>query len=198
MQQLEKALADAFKGLPPLPENARKGLAGAMPWLVFAGGVLSLLGAYYLYQAVTWVDQWAAQVNSLYAGAYSSPVVGIGLMAWAGLIILVVQAVLFFMAYPALRAYKKRGWDLVFWAGLISVVYGVVANLLSGFVNIGQLVFSLLGSAVGLYFLFQIRSYYSLAGSSAPKEVADVIEKNAAEKSAKSAATPADDTQPKV
>jgi hypothetical protein len=197
MQQLEKPLADAFKGLPPLPENVRKGLASAMPWLVLAGGVLSLLGAYYLYQAVTWVNQWAAQVNSLYAGAYSTPVAGIGVMAWVGLVILAAQAVLFFMAYPALRAYKKRGWDLVFWAGLVSVAYGVVANLFSGSVNIGQLIFSLIGSAVGMYLLFQIRQYYTLAGSSASKEVADVIEMNA-EKSAKPAAKPADDTQPKV
>jgi hypothetical protein len=198
MQQLEKPLADAFKGLPPLPENVRKGLASAMPWLVLAGGVLSLLGAYYLYQAVTWVNQWAAQVNSLYAGAYSTPVAGIGVMAWVGLVILAAQAVLFFMAYPALRAYKKRGWDLVFWAALISVVYGVVANLLSGYANIGQLLFSLLGSAVGMYLLFQIRQYYSLAGSSAPKEVADVMEKNAAAKTAKPAGESTDDTAPKV
>lgn len=172
MQQLEKPLDDAFKGLPQLPENVRKGLAGAMPWLTLAGGVLSLLGAYYLYQAVVWVNQWAAQVNSLYAGAYSTPVAGIGFMAWAGLIILAVQAVLFFMAFPALRTYKKRGWDLVFWASLVSVVYGVVANLFSGYVNIGQLIFSLLGSAVGLYLLFQIRPYYTAAGGTVPKEAA--------------------------
>ena len=169
MQQLEKPLDDTFKKLPPLPENARKGLATAMPWLTLAGGVLSLLGAWYLYQAVAWVDQWAGYANSLYSAAgYTSPVTGISAMAWVGLAILVVQAILFLVAFPALRSFKKSGWNLIFWAALVSVVYSVVANLFSGYVNIGQLIFSLLGAAVGMYLLFQIRPYYSAAGGTAP------------------------------
>jgi hypothetical protein len=169
MQQLEKPLDDAFKSLPQLPENARKGLAAAMPWLTLAGGVLSLLGAYYLYQAVTWASQWAAAANSLYGSVgYIAPVPGVSAVAWLGLALLVVQAVLFFVAFPALRAYKKSGWNLVFWAALVSLAYSVVVNLFSGSVNIGQLFFYLLSAAVGLYLLFQIRPYYTAAGGTAP------------------------------
>lgn len=169
MQQLEKPLDDSFKKLPQLPENARKGLATALPWLTLAGGVLSLLGAWYLYQAVTWVDQWAGYANSLYGAAgYTAPVTGVGAMAWIGLIILVAQAVLFFVAFPALRTFKKSGWNLLLWVALVSVVYSVVVNVLSGYFNVGQLIFSLLGAAIGLYLLFQVRPYYTAAGSAAP------------------------------
>ncbi|HVI69532.1 MAG TPA: hypothetical protein VM581_03670 [Magnetospirillaceae bacterium] len=169
MQGLEKMLEGAFKSVPPLPEEARKGLATAMPWLALAGGVLSLIGAWYLYQAVAWVDRWANYANELsQAVGYSSPVAGVGVIAWISIAILVLQAVLSFVAFPALRTNKKSGWNLMLLMALATVVYGIVANLFSGYMNIGGFVFSLIGSTVGLYLLFQVRSYFGGAATTAP------------------------------
>lgn len=173
MQAIEKMFEDIFKNIPSLPEEARKGLATAMPWLALAGGVLSLIGAWYLYQAVAWVSQWANYGNQLsQAFGYASPVTGVSAVAWFGIVLLVLQAVLSFVAFPALRANKKSGWNLMFWMALVTVVYGVVANLFSGYVNIGGFVFSLVGSAVGLYLLFQVRSHFGGAPAPAAKPAA--------------------------
>lgn len=162
MQPLEKALDDAFKKAPQMPESGRKGLASALPWLTLIAGVLSLLGVWYLYQAVSWVNQWAGYTNSLYSAVgYSNPMTGIGMMAWVGLILLAGQAVLFLVAFPALRAGKKAGWNLLFYAALVNVIYDVVYNLFGySSMNIGSLIFSLIGAAVGLYLLFQVRPYF--------------------------------------
>jgi hypothetical protein len=91
---------------------------------------------------------------------------GISAVAWVGLALLVVQAVLFLVAFPSLRAFKKGGWNILFWAALVNVVYDVVYNLFGyGYMNFGQLLFSLIGAAVGLYLLFQIRPVYTGAMS---------------------------------
>jgi len=184
MQGLENALDEAFKKLPQLPENGRKGLANAMPWLALLGGILSLLAAWYLYQAVAWVDQWAGYANSLYtAVGYSAPVSGISAITWVSLALLAVQAVLFLVAFPSLRAFKKGGWNILFWAALVNVAYDVVYNLFGyGYMNLGQLIFSLLGAAVGLYLLFQIRPAYTGA---MPHSMASKATPSAASKSEK-------------
>lgn len=175
MQGLENALDNLFKKLPQMPQNGRKGLASAMPWLTLAGGILSLLAVWYLYQAVAWVDQWAGFTNSLYSSVgYTAPVSGISAMAWLSLALLGLQAVLFLVAFPALRAYKKSGWNILFWTALVNVVYDVVYNLFGyGYMNFGQLIFSLIGTAIGMYLLFQIRPIYTGAmphGTTAAKQ----------------------------
>lgn len=161
MQAIEKMLGDLFKSVPPLPEEARKGLAAATPGLAIAGGVLSLVGAWYVFQLITRADLY---LNGLYSTfGYTAPVAGLsgfGPVAWLTIGILVAQAVLAFMAFPALRTHKKSGWNLLLMMALASVAYGVVANLLGGYFNLGGLVLALLGSAVGLYVLFQVRSYF--------------------------------------
>jgi hypothetical protein len=154
MQAIEKMLGDAFKNLPTLPEEARKGLATALPWLALVGGVLSLVGAWYLYDAVS-------NLNQLYSAfGYTGPVAGISGVAWVTVVVLVAQAVLFLLAFPALRTGKKSGWNFALMAMLVTVVYSVIYNLFSGYLNFGGFVFSLIGSAFGLYLLFQVRSHF--------------------------------------
>jgi hypothetical protein len=183
MRQLEKPLDDAFKNVPQLPENARKGLAAALPWLALLGAILSLLSVANLYNA-------ASLLNGVYT-AFGYPVaVGVVTTLWLGIAILLAQAVLFFVAFPALRAYKKSGWNLLFWVALVSVLYGVIMNLFNGYFDLSQLIVSLLGAAIGLYLLFQVRGYYTAAGSVAPVSAepkpAEKVE-NTAEKTDKEA-----------
>lgn len=165
MQGLEKMLEGAFKSVPSLPEEARKGLATALPWLALAGGVLSLVAAWYLYRAISLYDQYVGGVYSAFG--YTSPVAGVSAVAWISIVVLIAQAALAFIAFPSLRTNKKSGWNLMLLMAIASIVFGLVSNLFSGYFNLGGLVLSLIGSAVGFYLLFQVRSYFGGAATTA-------------------------------
>jgi hypothetical protein len=149
-----------------MPENARKGLVTALPWLTLIGGVLMLWAAWGLYQLLTYVSPFvglANELNAAYGVAVAPSVVNYGPVVWLSLALLAVEAVMFFIAFPALQAHKKSGWNLLFWVSLINIVEVVLQMI--GYTNFGSLVLALLGSLVGLYLLFQVRSYYTPAGS---------------------------------
>lgn len=159
MQPLEKALDDAFKKAPQLPEDARKGLATALPWLALIGGILSLIGAWNIYRLATIADQYLSGIYSAFG--YTSPIVGVTATAWVGIVVLVVQAVLLLVAFPALRSGKKSGWNMLLWADLALLVYTVVTDLFGGYVNFGGFIMYLVGTAIGLYLLFQVRPLFT-------------------------------------
>src|SRR6185437_8492211 len=92
------------------------------------------------------------------------------LMLWLGLIALLVQAIIYIAAFPGLREHKKNGWNLLFYGALLNVVYGVIV-LFTAYGGMSQLIWSVIGSAIGFYLLYQVRSYYggSVASRSAKK-----------------------------
>lgn len=184
MKQLEKPLDDAFKSLPQLPENARKGLAAALPWLALLGAVFAFIGAAHLYNIVT-------TVNYAFSGfGYLPGVAGVLATTWIGVALLLAEGVLFLVAFPDLRTFRKKGWSLLLWAMLISAFYGVVMNLFNGSVDLSQLIVSLLGAAIGLYFLFQVRPYFTTAGGTTPVS----IDAKPVEKPAEKVETPVEKT----
>lgn len=162
MKVLEDKLDELLVKKAPykLPENFKKGLVTAMPWLALIGGILSLLGAMGVYQLVTVASSWIGVANELSnAYGYSGYSSSFGPLLWLSLALLVVEAVVSFMAFSPLKENKKRGWDLMFWLSLLNVAYAVIYLIAAP--NIMQFIFSLLGSAIGLYLLFQIRSHYT-------------------------------------
>lgn len=163
MNGIESGLDKMFKVVPSLPENARKALAKALPWLALAGGILTLIGCWYLYQAVSFVNQWYGYADSLYSslGYSANTAAGETIFLWISLALLVVQAVLMLVAFPSLRTGKKLGWSLMLWSAFANIVYDVIYCLFGyGYLNIGQLVLYLVGALIGLYLLFQVRPYF--------------------------------------
>lgn len=161
MEKLETQLDDMLVKKAPvqLPENGRRGLVSVLPWLTLIGGVLMLWSAWSLWQLVAWVDSWANLANSFGAAyGYATPVT-VSPLIWVSLVILLVEAVLFFVAFPALRDHKKKGWDILFWVSIVNVAESIVQAI--AYTNFGSLVMSLLGSLIGLYLLFQVRAYYT-------------------------------------
>lgn len=158
---IEKGLNDLFvKNAPALPAGGKKFLVDFAPWLSLIVGLLSLLAAYNIWH-------WAHISNSLidYANqisaAYGGTQIGDRLTAtiWISMVVLVIQAVLYLAAFPGLRNHKKAGWNLVFYALLVNVVYGVVV-MFTSYGGFGHLLGSLIGFAIGAYLLFQIRASY--------------------------------------
>ncbi len=162
VNSLEKSLADVFKSAPKLPENGKKWLVKYLPWINVVLGALMLLAAWNLYHWAHTVNKLIDYANSFYKTSTGSNLnkdrltVGI----WLAIIVLVVQAVLYIAAFRGTRDRKKAGWNLMFYAALVNIVYGVIL-LFTDYGGVGTFIMSLIGSAIGLWLLFQIRSSYS-------------------------------------
>lgn len=165
VKQLETTIEGLFKSAPPMPENAKKSLVNAWPWIALVFGVLQLLVALGLWGIVSAAER-AVNVANTYSMIYAGQTVSLSALdktaIYLGLIVLVVDAVILLRAYPELKKRTRRGWDLLFLGSLLNLLYAVV----SLFINqrgVGSFVFSLLGSAVGFYLLFQVKSHYHTA-----------------------------------
>jgi hypothetical protein len=156
-KQLEKIFVDSA---PPLPKNARKNIAEYLPWINLILGLITLSSLYYLWH-------WAHIANNVinYANQLSASVGGpiitnrLGFGVWLGMAVLLVEALLYIAAFPALQNKRKSGWDLLFYAALVNVIYGIVMAFTS-YGGIGSLIGAIIGSAIILYVLFQIRENY--------------------------------------
>jgi hypothetical protein len=162
---LEKSLDGIFvKQAPALPANGKKALVKYLPWINLVLGVVTLWAAYALWHWAHVANNLVDYANSLSA-AYGGPQVAVDRMSfgiWLGLIVLAIEGLLYIAAFPATRDRKKSGWDLMFYALLINVVYGVVV-LFTSYGGVGSLIGTIIGSGLGLYLLFQIRTSYNSA-----------------------------------
>lgn len=168
LQSLEKNLDDLFvKQAPPLPSNAKRALVRYLPWISLVFGLLTLYTVYALWH-------WAHLANNLinYANsisvAYGGPVVSTNRLSfgiWLGLVVLAVEAVLYILAFPGLRDHKRAGWDMLFYASIVNVAYGVVI-LFTDYGGLTSLIWTIIGSGIGLYLLFQVRGSYKAAKAS--------------------------------
>lgn len=170
VNKLEKALGDIFeKSAPKLPDSAKKTIVEWLPWINLILGVVSLWAVYGLWSWANTVNKWSDYANNLSATFGGPKVVDdrLSIMVWLSLVVLAIQAVIYIMAFPATRDKKKSGWNLMFYAVLINAVYGVV-SLFTDYGGAGNLVGYLIGTVIGLYFLFQIRGLYMGGGNSSP------------------------------
>ena len=171
---LENKLNDVFvenKSLPALPVGAKKFIVAYLPWFSLIIGVLTLFAALSLWH-------WAHVANSLidYANSVSAAYGGsqiattrMSALLWVGLVVLLLEAIIYIAAFPGTRAKLKSGWDLLFYGALINIVYGVLM-VFTSYGGIFNLILDLVFAAIGLYFLFQIRASYKTKGApAAPK-----------------------------
>lgn len=161
---LEKSLNEIFAGksAPKLPEGGKKFLVEYGPYFVLVGGILSLLGAYGVWnaaRAVSSIANWADQVSRAYGGPGVSTS-HFTVWVWLGVAFMLANAVLYLMAFNPLREKLKRGWDLVFYAGLLSVAYSIIAIFIDS-QGFGTFIGGIIGAAIGFWLLFQIRPAYS-------------------------------------
>ena len=161
-KQLEESIGKIFKDLPQLPESSKEGLAKVWPWLALIGGVLQLLAALALWRLASWADRVTDLANTLstyYAGYNVGPTSFEKTVIYLGVALLAVEAVILLMAFPKLQKRQRSGWDLLFLAGLLNLVYGV-AQIFTFQRGFGSFIMSLLGSAVVFYLLFQVREKF--------------------------------------
>lgn len=73
-------------------------------------------------------------------------------------LLLMASIALLFATFPGLRARKLLAWQLVFWASIVFFVYGILRALGSGLFF--DIIMQTISTIIGLYVLFQIKSYY--------------------------------------
>ena len=163
LEPLERNLDDFFVNQsPPLPPNAKKALVYYLPWINLALGLLTLYSVYVIWHWAHLASNLINYANSISA-TYGGPQISSNRLTfgiWVGLIVLALEAVLYIVAFPATRGRKKSGWNLMFYAFLVNVAYGIII-LFTDYGSIGTLIWTVIGSGIGLYLLFQIRGSYS-------------------------------------
>ncbi len=127
------------KKAPALPTNVKEFIVKFAPWVTLILLVISLP----VLLAVFGLGAFLMPFSFL-----GGPTLGVSYMLT--LVLTAVTIILEALAIPGLMKQKQSAWYLVFYASLVSAVEAVV----------GLHITSLIGVAVGLYFLFQVRSYY--------------------------------------
>lgn len=162
LKTIEKQLGDLFKDLPELPKGGKDFLVQFWPYIALIFGVLQLLAALSLWNLMRVASpliDYANELNRYTNGNYIGYSSTDKIVIYGGIALLLVNAVIFLMAYAPLKARAQKGWDLIFLASLINVLYAVVQIFISTR-GIGSFIMSLVGSAVGFYLLFQIKERY--------------------------------------
>lgn len=132
-----------------LPAGAKEWIVKYGPWIMLVLIVISAFVIIPMLLVALGLRTATVQVQMAYG--VQTAWTGMGTMGWVklagGLIALVMEAI----AIPSLMKRKLSGWKLVYYAGLVSAVCSILTFDIIGFV---------LGLVIGMYFLFQIRSYY--------------------------------------
>jgi len=171
-KNLEEKLNDVFVKNAPfqIPDNGRKAIVRYLPWINLVLAVLIFLSAWWLWQWTRTADHLTDlfnDVSRLYGTNTEISTSRLTTTIWISLVILLFEGVLYLAAFPGLRDRKKQGWNLLFYLAILNIVYGVVVAFTDYGSGFGSLIFSAIGSIIGLYILFQIRGSYH-DGKSSP------------------------------
>lgn len=139
--QWEKTLDQYFVGkAPALPKGIKDALVKYGPYLVILSvifGIQALIGL--------------LNLNSMTSSLYRALGYSMGLSYYLGIAFSAAMLVLQGLSIKGLLARKKQGWNMLFYSTLVGGLQSLVNMNLVGLV---------LGMGLGLYVLFQIRSYY--------------------------------------
>lgn len=134
------SVGDVYAKLPNLPKDARDLIVKITPWVALIFGVLGVLagiGGLGVFSAFSPMVVAGSGVQALGSGIISA-------------ILLLVSSGLLLAAFSGTKAHKMQGWKFLFWSEVVSVVAAVLSISLTG----------VLFSLIGLYLIFQIKSYY--------------------------------------
>lgn len=174
LRTIEKNLDTVFtRQLPPLPPNGQRALVQYLPWINLLLGFMTLYAAYALWHWAHLANNLVNLANNLSA-LYGGPVVTSNRLTfgiWLGIAVLIAEGLLYLAAYPGTRDRKKSGWNLMFYALLVNAVYAVII-LFTDYGSLGSLIWTLIGTALGLYLIFQVHGSYAPAKGASSAKIA--------------------------
>ena len=140
---LVESLEKLFEKAPVLPKNAKDMIVQFAPWIALIFGILGVLGALGGLGLLTVFSPVALLGGVQGVSSYGTGFVSA--LIWLG------SSVMMLLAYPGLKANKIGGWNLMFWSEIVSVVGSVISLNIVG---------AAISALIGLYLLFQVKSYY--------------------------------------
>jgi hypothetical protein len=144
LSQLEVTLEEYFgKKAPAIPQNIKEVIVKIAPYLSILSAIL-ILPSLLLLLGIGGLATVVAPLGG------ASAVTQLPTM-WIGILFLIPVVILEVMAIPGLFARKAVAWRYLYWAQLISAVSSVVQfNIIGAIISL----------AIGLYLLFQVKSFY--------------------------------------
>lgn len=137
---LENELEPIFLGkFPPFPDNVKELLVQYGPYLILIGAILGLLGL---------LTAFGIGTAALGIGMASY---GSGFSFYVGIVLATVMMIMYLMAFSPLRARKKAGWNLMYYALLLSLISSLLQLAILSVI---------IGGVLGFWVLFQIRDKY--------------------------------------
>lgn len=160
--KLEKELDKIYnKDLPALPTDAKKFIVKYLPWISLIAAVLVFYASYSLWHDAHYLSAVSNYVNAY--NPYLSKVINYNQMTtlvWIALTVYIIEGLLYLFAFNNLKKQKKSGWNLIYYGLLVNVIYGIVVAF-TAYGGFGSFLGYLVASAIGGYFIFQIRSAYT-------------------------------------
>jgi hypothetical protein len=108
---LENEIAKIHDTLPHLPLQWREFLRNIIPWLTLIGGIMGSIGL------LSMARMYTSPFGQL-IGMYGQ----ISTLLIVNTLIMIVSTALYFIAFPKLKNQEKGGWNMIFWASLISII----------------------------------------------------------------------------
>jgi hypothetical protein len=141
LAEFETQLNDLFgKKAPPLPKNIKEFLVQFGPYAIV---IMLFLNLPILLAAFGLSALFAPLAVLSGAGAYTSFSLGI--------IFMIISFTLLILALPGLFKHSLKGWRYLFYGTLFNFVYALLSGSILG---------ALIGTAIGFYFLFQVKPLY--------------------------------------
>lgn len=153
---MKQLLRPGIKPRPILSRTNQAWLATNVWWLALIGVILGAVGVFGVLGVTLATGVVLVAVGGVYGAILSSAIL-IAVLLFLALAITCL--VLTALAISPLRAGNKKGWTLLFAVALINVV-ALALNFFTSF-DFFSLVWGLLMTALGGYFLFEIRSYFT-------------------------------------
>ena len=155
IDNIEQKLAGWYEKAPHLPTKGREWIANNVWWITLIGvilGGLSSLGVLAMALLSTLPHPYSMWPYGLFPGQMVT-------LFFLGSVIGIVMTIVAAAAITPLKNRRRRGWQLLFIVSLIDVVTGVLSFLF--FFRLDSLIQGALELAIGLYFLFEVRSYFT-------------------------------------
>ena len=162
IKRLEARFAKLFSKAPHLPSSGRTWLAYNLWWLILILLIIFGIGLFFTLLFGILFTTLVAGIGVIFGGPIGALIGGIAGIAILLLgTFLLIALVLAGAAVSDLKQLRQRGWYLLFLLANIGIVFTCLGFLFT-FEPI-SFIWNLLMIGVGLYLLFEVRSYFGVA-----------------------------------